>query len=86
VAAANYLGLSKADLGQQLPGTSLSELALKQGKSVEGLKAAMLGPAKERLAKAVETKRITQARADQRLERLEKLADRLVAKSFRAKP
>jgi hypothetical protein len=84
-AAADYIGLSKAELRQQLPGTSLSALAQKQGKSIEGLKAAMLSPAKERLAKAVETKRITQARADERLERLEKLVDRLVVRTFKAK-
>jgi hypothetical protein len=84
-AAADYLGLSRAELRLQLPGTSLSALAQKHGKSIEGLKAAMLGPANERLAKAVETKSITQARADERLEKLENLVDRLVVKTFKAK-
>jgi len=83
--AAEYLGLSGQELRAQLPGTSLAALAQKQGKSVEGLKAAMIAPAKARLAKAVESGRITQARADQALERLAKLVDRLVAKTFPAK-
>ena len=84
--AADYLGLTKAELRAQLPGTSLAVLAQQQGKSVEGLKAAMLAPAKEKLAKAVESGRITQAQASRLLERLERLADRLVSRTFPAKP
>lgn len=85
-AAADYLDLSKAALRMQLPGTSLATLAEKQGKSVEGLKAAMLAPAEERLEKAVEAKRVTQTQADERLEKLEQRVDRLIAKTFPAKP
>jgi hypothetical protein len=84
-AAARYLELTPQQLRAQLPGTSLGALAQKQGKSVDGLKAAMIAPAKARLAKAVESGRITQARADQALERLAKLVDRLVAKTFPAR-
>lgn len=84
-AAAEYLGLSGQELRAQLPGTSLAALAQTQGKSVDGLKAAMIAPAKARLAKAVESGRVTQARADQALERLAKLVDRLVTKTFPAK-
>jgi hypothetical protein len=83
-AAADFLGLSKAELRQQLPGTSLGALAEEQGKSVADLKAAMLAPAKERLAKAVASKKLTQARADARLEAFGKLADKLIAKVFPA--
>ena len=83
--AAHYLGLTKEELREQLPGTSLSALAAKQGKSVEGLKAAMIAPSKEKLAKAVAAGRITQARADQALERLAHRIDRLVSKTFPAK-
>jgi hypothetical protein len=83
--AARYLGLTRQELRQQLPGTSLAALAAKHGKSVEGLKAAMLDPAEKRLAKAVEAGRITQERANQALERLEQLVDALVAKTFPAK-
>ena len=84
-AAADFLGLTKTELREQLPGTSLAALAEKQGKSVDALEAAMLAPAKERLAKAVESGRITQAKADEALERLEQLVDKLVSKTFPTK-
>jgi len=84
-AAASYLGLRPAELGAQLPGTSLSELASSQGKSVEGLKAAMLARAKARLARAVASGRLTQARADRTLAALERRVDRLVQRSFPAR-
>ena len=84
-AAAEYLGLSRSELREQLPGTSLAALAVKQGKTVEGLKAALLAPAKSRLAKAVADGVITQPRADALLARLGTLVDRLVAKTFPAK-
>jgi hypothetical protein len=83
-AASQYLGLTPAQLRQQLPGTSLAAIAQKQGKTAAGLKSAMLAPAKAKLAKAVENGRITQARADQALERLEVLVDRLVSFTFPA--
>jgi len=83
-AAASYLGLTSSELRTQLRGTSLAALAQKQGKSVEGLKAAMLAPAKAKLTKAVESGRITQAGADQVLARLSALVDRLVTTTFPA--
>ena len=81
-AAANFLGLDRAELRAQLPGTSLAGLAEKQGKSTASLKAAMIAPAKARLEQAVANGRITQARANVVLERLEALADRLATKLF----
>ena len=81
-AAADYLDLTGSELRQQLPGTSLAALTVKQGKSVEGLEAAMLAPAKTKLAKAVADGVITQARADQLLARLDALVNRLVSKTF----
>ncbi|HLG07479.1 MAG TPA: hypothetical protein VI409_02285 [Gaiellaceae bacterium] len=81
-AAAEFLGLDRAELREQLPGNSLAGLAQKQGKSVDALKAAMLAPAKERLAKAVAAGRITQAQADAALEKLGLLADRLASNTF----
>jgi len=84
-AAADFLGLAPEQLRAQLPGTSLAALAQKQGKSVADLRAAMLAPPKAKLAKAVESGRITQARADQALERLENLVDRLVQRQFPAR-
>jgi hypothetical protein len=83
--AAAYLGLTKAQLRAQLRGTSLAALAQAQGKPVAGLKAAMLASASERLAAAVERGRMTQARADRLLERLERRIDRLVTRVFPAR-
>lgn len=83
-AAAAYLGLTPPELATQLRGTSLAALAQKQGKSVEDLKAAMLAPAKAKLAKAVASGRVTQARADEMLAKLSALVDRLVTKTFPA--
>jgi hypothetical protein len=81
-AAADFLDLDRAELRAQLPGTSLAGLAEDQGKSVAELKAAMVASAKARLAKAVADGRITQARADRALARLQRLADRLATKVF----
>ena len=82
--AARYLELTKAELRAQLRGTSLGALAVKQGKSVGGLKAAMLAPAEARLERAIDAGRITESRADRALENLSRLADRLIAKTFPA--
>lgn len=81
-AAAEFLGLDHEELHEQLPGNSLADLAKKQVKSVDALKAAMVAPAKERLAKAVAEGRIKQAQADEVLEKLEMLADKLASKTF----
>ena len=84
-AAADFLGLSGPELRQQLPGTSLDALAQAHGKSTVDLRTAMLAPAKARLAQAVASGHITQARADQALARLGNLADRLASRTFPAK-
>jgi hypothetical protein len=84
-AAAEFLEMDRAELRAALPGTSLAALAERQGKSVGDLKAAMLDPFEAKLAKAVEAKRITEARADQLLDRIEQRVDRLVARIFPAK-
>jgi hypothetical protein len=81
-AAADFLGLDRAELRAQLPGTSLVALAAKQGKSEASLEAAMVAPAKARLTKAVANGRITQAGADAALARLARLADRLANRTF----
>jgi hypothetical protein len=80
--AAVFLGLDRDELRAQLPGTSLAALAEKQGKSVADLEAAMVKPAKARLARAVAAERITQRRADGILDRLEAAADRLAKHVF----
>lgn len=84
-AAAHFLGLERAELRAQLPGTSLAALAEQQGKSVSALEAAMAASVKARLAKAVADGKITQARADAVLERLEQAAHRLAAHVFPAR-
>jgi hypothetical protein len=81
-AAAGFLGLDREELRAQLPGNSLAGLAEKQGKSVSALEAAMIAPARERLAEAVTDGKITQARADAVLERLETAAERLATRAF----
>ena len=85
-AAAGYLGLTKTELRAQRPGTSLTALAEKQGKSVADLETAMVAPGREKIAKALAAGRITRAQADTALERLEEMADKLAAKVFPAKP
>ena len=81
-AAAEFLGLDRAELKAQLPGNSLAGLAEKQGKTAASLEAAMVAPGKARLAQAVSDGKITQARADMAAERLDKIADRLAARVF----
>jgi hypothetical protein len=82
--AADYLGLTRTQLRQQLPGTSLAALATKEGKNVEGLEAAMLAPAKARLDAAVKAGLLTQPQADAKLARLTRRVARLVTKTFPA--
>jgi hypothetical protein len=83
-AAADFLGMTRAELREELEGTSLGALAEVEGKSETTLEAAMLAPAKARLAKAVAAGRITQAKADEALAKLATRVDRLVAKVFPA--
>jgi hypothetical protein len=76
---AAYLGMTREQLRNELrSGTSLAQIAKERGKSVDGLVAAMLAPAKARLAKAVENGRLTKTRADAILARLTESANKLV--------
>ena len=84
-AAAGFLRLDRTELRAQLPGTSLAALAEKQGKSVETLEAAMVAPARARLATAVANGKLTQVRADALLDRVEQAADRLAKHVFQAR-
>jgi hypothetical protein len=78
-AAAEYLGLTEAELREQLAdGKSLADVAEAEGKSVDGLKEAMLAGAKSRLDEAVADERLTQEQADEIYERLESAIDELV--------
>jgi hypothetical protein len=77
--AADYLGLSEAELHERLRnGESLAEIAKAEGKSVDGLEQALLAAAKERLDQAVEDGRITAVQRDEMLERLESKIGALV--------
>jgi hypothetical protein len=81
-AGARFLGLDRDELREQLPGHSLAQLAEKQGQSVSALEAAMVAPAKARLARAVANDRITTERAEAVLEKLEQAAHRLATHVF----
>ena len=67
-AAAEYLGLTKAELREALDeDTSLADVATDRGKSVPGLVDALAAAARERLDAAVAAGRITAAERDERL-------------------
>jgi hypothetical protein len=84
-AAADFLDLDRQQLRAQLPGTSLAGLAQKQEKSASALEAAMVAPAKARLAKAVADKKLSQDRANEILAKLEQRAERLATHVFAKK-
>jgi hypothetical protein len=70
-AAAKYLGLTKAQLVNQLrSGKSLAQIAKAQGKTTSGLEQAMTAEVKTRLDKAVANKRITAAQEQKLLKAL----------------
>jgi hypothetical protein len=78
-AAAKYLGLTDAQLGQKLAsGKSLADIAKAQNKSVDGLKTAIKDQLKSRLDKAVSAKKITQAQENKVLANIDSRLDRLV--------
>lgn len=80
--AAEFLGLTREELRAELEsGKTLAEVAVAQGKTVDGLVTAVLAPAKERLAKAVAAKRLTQQRADELVEKLEQRVQKRIARS-----
>jgi hypothetical protein len=83
-AAAGYLGLSTDELATKLEnGQSLADVAKAQGKSVDGLKQAMLADVKTRLDQAVEDGKLTDAQRDEILADIEARLDDLVdAKGF----
>ena len=77
--AAEYLGLTEAELHERLrDGQSLAEIAKAEGKSIDGLKQALLAGAKEQLDEAVQDGRITAAQRDEMLEKLEAGIDDIV--------
>jgi hypothetical protein len=78
-AAASYLGLTEAELRSRLEsGKTLAEIAKAQGKSVDGLKAAMVKDAKTHLDAAVKAGRLSSAEELRVLADLEQRIDDLV--------
>ena len=76
---ADYLDMTREQLRTELSsGKSLAQIAQAKGKSVDGLVAAMLAPAKAGLARAVENGRLTKTRADEILAHLTEGAKKLV--------
>ena len=74
-AAASYLGITEAALKTSLSdGSTLADIAKEKGKSVDGLKAALVAAAKADLAQAVKDGRLTEA---QQTELLADLSDRI---------
>jgi hypothetical protein len=83
--AAEYLGLTEAELEEKLTeGSTLAEVAEAEGKSVDGLKQAIVDAARERIEEAVEDGDLKQSEADALLEGLEERIDAFVDQaSFR---
>ncbi len=78
-AAATYLGLTEAELHEQLEsGKTLAEVAGDQGKSADGLEQALVNAAKQDIAAAVDAGRLTQAQADEIITELPDRIDDLV--------
>lgn len=78
-AAAAYLGLDEAALAQKLQtGQSLAEVAKAQGKSVDGLKQALIADEKKELDQAVADGRLTAAQRDAMLAGLEARIDDMI--------
>lgn len=62
-AAASYLGLTEAELRQQLPGKTLADIAKEQGTSVSGLVDAMVTAAAKEIDQAVADGKLTSEQA-----------------------
>jgi Arc/MetJ-type ribon-helix-helix transcriptional regulator len=78
-AAADYLGLTQAELRTKLnAGRTLADIAKARGKSVDGLKQAILDEAETKLDQLVEDGELTQAEADEMLARMKSHIDELV--------
>ena len=77
--SARYIGVTPKALRAELKaGKSLAQVATSHGKTVAGLKEALLKPLQARLDKAVASGRITSAQAQARLDRLSARVDRLL--------
>ena len=86
-AAAQYLGIQRGELARDVrSGQTLAQIAGARGKSVSGLEAAMVAAVKTKLDTAVTTGRLTSAREQQVLARVQKVVGRLVNAKLAARP
>jgi hypothetical protein len=86
-AAAEYLGLTQAQLRADLEGgKSLAQVARDRGKSVDGLVNKLVAAAKERIDGAVSAGRLTQAQADEMLDGLQSRMTELVNATGQGRP
>lgn len=79
--AAKYIGIKPKALASELKGKSLAQVATAHGKTVSGLKDALLKPFKARLDKAVAAGRISSADAQARLAKISARLDELINKT-----
>ena len=80
-AAATFLGVTEAELRTQLEaGKSLADVAAAEGKSVAGLKAALVDSVEKKLGEAVKAGRLTDAQRDEALDRFKERLDDFVAR------
>jgi hypothetical protein len=85
-AAAAYLGVTPVALRTELrSGKSLAQVATAKGKSVEGLKTALVAAIKTRVDAAKAAGKLDAARADRLLQRAPQLVERLVNAKPRAR-
>jgi hypothetical protein len=83
-AVADYLDLTRAELWTALrEGSTLAEIAEEEGKSADGLKAALVAEVKTHLAEAVEDGRLTAAQQAEIVARLSEHVDALVEGELR---
>ncbi|HEX8064995.1 MAG TPA: hypothetical protein VF520_00560 [Thermoleophilaceae bacterium] len=81
-AAAKFLGLTEAQLRQQVQsGKSLADVAKARDKSVDGLKDAIEAAIRKDLDRALADKRITKAQHDDMLSHLDEHVDRMVERT-----
>jgi hypothetical protein len=86
-AAAGYIGVTETELRTQLEsGKSLAQVAKDHGKTADGLVAALVADAKQKLDTAVSAKRLTQAQADEMLSGLKQRITNLVNSTGDALP
>jgi hypothetical protein len=85
-AVARCLGITPAQLRQELPGKSLAQVAAAHNKPLDAFKTCLTDEAKKRLDQAVQDKRLTQEQANQMLARFTQNLDTMINRVFPAGP